>query len=223
MIDISHIKHFLKCETPDLWVENALADIDMLIIDHANCEKKAASTAMNLIYRYVDNFELMNKMSKLAREELRHFEQVIAIMKRRNIKYTQIEAARYAGAIRKSASREEPWKLIDTLIIGAIIEARSCERFAKIAPHLDDELSAFYLSLLKSESRHYEEYLSLARKAYLQSVDIDIPTIKKMTIDDRIDELLEVEKVLIQSLDDEFRFHSGPVTMAFNNTANNQT
>jgi len=214
MTDISHIKQFLNCETPDLWVENALADIDMLIIDHANCEKKAASTAMNLIYRYVDNFELMNKMSKLAREELRHFEQVIAIMKRRNIEYTQIEAARYAGAIRKFASREEPWKLIDTLIIGAIIEARSCERFAKIAPHLDDELSAFYLSLLKSESRHYEEYLSLARKAYLQSVDVDIPTIKKMTIDDRIDELLEVEKVLIQSLDDEFRFHSGPVTMA---------
>jgi tRNA-(ms[2]io[6]A)-hydroxylase len=211
MTDISHIKQFLNCETPDLWVENALADIDMLIIDHANCEKKAASTAMNLIYRYVDNFELMNKMSKLAREELRHFEQVIAIMKRRNIEYTQIEAARYAGAIRKSASREEPWKLIDTLIIGAIIEARSCER---LAPHLDDELSAFYLSLLKSESRHYEEYLSLARKAYLQSVDVDIPTIKKMTIDDRIDELLEVEKVLIQSLDDEFRFHSGPVTMA---------
>ncbi len=214
MTDISHIKQFLNCETPDLWVENALADVDMLIIDHANCEKKAASTAMNLIYRYVDNFELMNKMSRLAREELRHFEQVIAIMKRRNIEYTQIEAARYAGAIRKSASREEPWKLIDTLIIGAIIEARSCERFAKIAPHLDDELSAFYLSLLKSESRHYEEYLSLARKAYLQSVDVDIPTIKKMTIDERIDELLEVEKVLIQSLDDEFRFHSGPVTRA---------
>jgi tRNA-(ms[2]io[6]A)-hydroxylase len=213
MTDISHIKQFLRCETPDLWVQNALADIDMLIVDHANCEKKAASTAMNLIYRYVDNYELMNKMSKLAREELRHFEQVIAIMKKRNIGYPQIEAARYAGAIRKFASKEEPWKLIDTLIIGAIIEARSCERFAKIAPHLDEELSAFYLSLLKSESRHYEDYLSLARKAYAQSLDANIATIKKQTIDARIGELLEVEKKLIESLDDEFRFHSGPVMM----------
>ena len=214
MTDISHIKQFLKCETPDLWVQNALADIDMLIVDHANCEKKAASTAMNLIYRYVDNFELMKKMSKLAREELRHFEQVIAIMKRRNIEYTQIEAARYAAAIRKSASKEEPWKLIDTLLIGAIIEARSCERFDKIAPHLDEELSAFYLSLLKSESRHYEDYLLLARKAYTQSLNADVPAIKKHTIDERIDELLDVEKLLIESLDDEFRFHSGPVLMA---------
>jgi tRNA-(ms[2]io[6]A)-hydroxylase len=186
----------------------------MLLIDHANCEKKAASTAMNLIYRYVDNFELMNKMSKLAREELRHFEQVIAIMKRRNIEYTQIEAARYAGAIRKSASREEPWKLIDTLIIGAIIEARSCERFAKIAPHLDEELSVFYLSLLKSESRHYEDYLLLARKAYRQALEAGVPAIKKITIDERIDELLEVEQSLIESFDDEFRFHSGPVISA---------
>lgn len=214
MTDISHIKQFLNCETPDLWVENALADTDMLIIDHANCEKKAASTAMNLIYRYVDNFELMNKMSKLAREELRHFEQVIAIMKRRNIEYTQIEAARYAGAIRKSASREEPWKLIDTLIIGAIIEARSCERFAKIAPHLDEELNAFYLSLLKSESRHYEDYLLLARKAYKKALEEGVPAIRKITIDERIDELLEVEQLLIESLDDEFRFHSGPVAIA---------
>jgi tRNA-(ms[2]io[6]A)-hydroxylase len=214
MTDISHIRQFLRCETPDLWVQNALADIDMLIVDHANCEKKAASTAMNLIYRYVDNFELMNKMSKLAREELRHFEQVIAIMKKRNIEYPQIEAARYAGAIRKSASKEEPWKLIDTLIIGAIIEARSCERFAKIAPHLDEELSAFYLSLLKSEARHYEDYLSLARKAYVQAVAEKIPTIEKQTIDARIDELLEVEKALIEALDDEFRFHSGPVMVA---------
>lgn len=214
MTDISHIKQFLLCETPDLWVENALADIDLLLIDHANCEKKAASTAMNLIYRYVDNFELMNKMSKLAREELRHFEQVIGIMKRRNIEYTQIEAARYAAAMRKASSREEPWKLIDTLIIGAIIEARSCERFAKIAPFLDDELSAFYLSLLKSESRHYEDYLLLARKAYKKALLTDEITVKKITVDERVNELLIIEQSLIESLDDEFRFHSGPVAAA---------
>ena len=213
MTDITHIKQFLLCETPDLWVENALVDVSMLLIDHANCEKKAASTAINLIYRYVDNFELLNKMSKLAREELRHFEQVIALMKKRDIDYPQIEAARYAGAMRRSASKQEPWKLIDTLIIGAIIEARSCERFAKLAPHLDEELKVFYLSLLKSEARHYEDYLLLARKAYKKALAIKEPEIKKISIDERIVELLEVEKELIESLDDEFRFHSGPVVV----------
>ncbi len=214
MTDITHIKQFLLCETPDLWVENALADVSMLLIDHANCEKKAASTAINLIYRYVDNFELLNKMSKLAREELRHFEQVIALMKKRDIDYPQIEAARYAGAMRRSASKEEPWKLIDTLIIGAIIEARSCERFAKLAPYLDEELKVFYLSLLKSEARHYEDYLLLARKAYKKALAAGEPAIKKISIDERITELLKVEKELIESLDDEFRFHSGPVAAA---------
>ena len=152
MTDISHIQSFLLCATPQRWIESALCDIPLLLIDHANCEKKAASTALNLMYRYVDNYQLLNKMSRLAREELRHFEQVIAIMKKRNIDYKHIEAARYAGELRKVVRTSEPEKLIDTLIVGAIIEARSCERFAKLAPYLDEELQIFYLSLLKSEA-----------------------------------------------------------------------
>ncbi len=209
MTDISHIQSFLLCETPQAWINNALDDIHLLLIDHANCEKKAASTAINLIYRYVDNFELMNKMSKLAREELRHFEQVILIMKKRGMEYPQIEAARYAGELRRKASKVEPNKLIDTLIIGAIIEARSCERFAKLAPYLDDELKTFYLSLLKSESRHYEDYLSLAKKASKNNVDQCI--IEDEVFEGRVRELLEFERTLILAEDQEFRFHSGPV------------
>ena len=202
MTDISHIQAFLLCETPQQWIDNALQDIPLLLVDHANCEKKAASTALNLMYRYVDNYELLNKMSRLAREELRHFEQVIAIMKKRGIAYPQVEAARYAGELRKKVRTSEPGKLVDTLIVGAIIEARSCERFAKLAPYLDDELSTFYLSLLKSEARHYQDYLTLATKATKQSID------------SRVEELLQVEKVLIQSADLQFRFHSGPITQA---------
>ncbi len=209
MTDISHIQSFLLCETPEAWITNALDDIHLLLIDHANCEKKAASTAINLIYRYVDNFELLNKMSKLAREELRHFEQVIAIMKKRGMEYPQIEAARYAGELRRKASKEEPNKLIDTLIIGAIIEARSCERFAKLAPHLDGELKTFYLSLLKSESRHYQDYLSLAKKASKNNVEQRV--IEDEVFEGRVRELLEFEKTLILREDQEFRFHSGPV------------
>lgn len=194
------IHKFLLCETPDAWVKSALNEQEILLIDHANCEKKAASTALNLMYRYVEHFELLNKMSRLAREELRHFEQVIAIMKKRKIPYRQLTASRYAAELRKHARSSDPHKLVDTLIVGAIIEARSCERFAKLAPHLDDELKVFYESLLKSESRHFQDYLNLARKAV------------KEPIDDRVQFFLEQEKHLIESADDEFRFHSGVVS-----------
>ena len=195
--ELKDIKAFLLCETPDAWVDAATKNQSLLLIDHANCEKKAASTAINLMYRYVEHFELLNKMSKLAREELRHFEQVIAILKKREIKYEQLTAARYAAELRKPVRTSEPGKLVDTLIVGAIIEARSCERFAKLAPHLDEELSHFYASLLKSESRHFKDYLKLASKA----------TDKK--IEERVTVFLELEKSLIESVDEEFRFHSG--------------
>jgi tRNA-(ms[2]io[6]A)-hydroxylase len=199
MSALQEIENFLPCKTPDLWVENALANPELLLIDHANCEKKAASTALNLMYRYVDNFDLLNKMSRLAREELRHFEQVIAIMKRRNIEYKQISASRYAVKLREAVRPNDPDKLVDILIVGALIEARSCERFAKIAPYLDDELQSFYLSLLKSEGRHFKDYLTLADK---------VASAKEVKT--RLAVFLKIEKQLVESSDTEFRFHSGP-------------
>ncbi|BFM20893.1 tRNA-(ms[2]io[6]A)-hydroxylase [Gilvimarinus japonicus] len=199
MNDLQAINDFLLCETPDSWIAGALANPDLLLLDHANCEKKAASTALNLMYRYVDDFELLNKMSRLAREELRHFEQVIAIMQSRGIAYEQISAARYAAELRKPVRTHEPARLVDTLIVGAIIEARSCERFAKLAPHLDEELQKFYLSLLKSETRHFKDYLKLAQKAA-----------EGDSINDRVELFLTREKRLVQEVDAEFRFHSGP-------------
>jgi len=199
---LDEIKDFLPCETPDEWIASALEHPDILLIDHANCEKKAASTALNLIYRYVDNFELLNKMSRLAREEMRHFEQVIAIMEARGVAYRNISASRYAAGLRKMVRTHEPAKLVDTLIVGAFIEARSCERFAKLAPYLDDELKQFYLSLLKSEGRHYRDYLSLAKKAAGDN-----------SIDSRIQSIRECEQELIEQPDSEFHFHSGPLLL----------
>lgn len=195
--DLSAIHDFLLCQTPDAWIEAALAQPEMMLVDHANCEKKAAGTALNLMFRYLDNFELLNKMSRLAREELRHFEQVIAIMKKRGIRYPHVTASRYAAGLRDQVRREEPGRLVDTLICGAIIEARSCERFARIAPHLDEELQAFYLSLLKSEARHFRDYLTLAQKATSEDIQ------------PRVQAMLEVERDLVQGSDEEFRFHSG--------------
>lgn len=195
---LAHIHEFLHCETPDAWVQWALANQPLLLLDHANCEKKAASTALTLMYRYVGDFDMMHKMSRLAREELRHYEQVMSLMQSRSIEYAQITPCRYASELRKPVRTHEPARFIDTLIVGAIIEARSCERFAKIAPHLDEELRIFYLSLLKSEARHYQDYLSLAKNAAGAE-----------SIDDRLEHFLVLEKTLIESADSVFRFHSG--------------
>lgn len=197
-MDIGPIRRFLNCATPQAWVDWALQHPAVLLVDHANCEKKAASTALNLMYRYTEHPKLLHKLSRLAREELRHFEQVLAIMERRGIDYPFTEASRYAGELRKLLRSKEPGRLVDTLIVGAIIEARSCERFAALIPVLDDELAAFYSSLLKSEARHFEYYLNLARE--LSSAE---------EVDERLPALLAAEQQLIESADIEFRFHSG--------------
>jgi tRNA 2-(methylsulfanyl)-N6-isopentenyladenosine37 hydroxylase len=197
-VDIGPINDFLYCQTPRPWVTWALANQELLLIDHANCEKKAASTALNLMYRYVGHHALLTRLSRLAREELRHFEQVIALMKSRDIAYPQLSAARYAGELRQLVRTHEPARLVDTLLVGAIIEARSCERFAALVPVLDDELAEFYASLLKSESRHFKDYLNLA--GALGSPE---------EVAARLPVFLRREQELIESTDLEFRFHSG--------------
>lgn len=196
------IQAFLPCRTPDAWVAAALQPDQepTLLIDHANCEKKAAATALALMHRYTDNPLLLNKMSRLAREELRHFEQVIKMMAARDIIYKPLSASRYAQGLHKGVRRQEPGRLIDTLIVGALIEARSCERFARLAPELDKELGDFYFSLLKSEARHYSDYLRLAESL---ASDGDLT--------DRLEYFRGLEAGLVESEDTEFRFHSGPV------------
>lgn len=194
---IEPIYDFLACETPTQWVEAALSQQETMLIDHCNCEKKAANTAISLIFKYTERQELLMKMSKLAREELRHFEQVLQIMKRRNIKYVDLSASRYASKLFKHCRKNEPEALVDRLIVGAFIEARSCERFAKVAPHLDQELEKFYLSLLKSESRHFKDYLKLAQEYSDEAID------------SRVELFKQAESQLILSPDKEFRFHSG--------------
>ena len=197
-----NVNSFLRCKTPDLWLEQAEANLSVLLIDHANCEKKAASTALNLMYRHVDQTDLILKLSKLAREELRHFEQVVALLKDRNITYAQLSSSRYAGELRSGARTHEPARLVDLLIISAIVEARSCERFARLVKVLDDDLAGFYQSLLKSEARHFQVYLSHAEK--IAGSD---------AIQDRIDHFLAADERLILTPDPDFRFHSGvPVT-----------
>lgn len=141
--------------------------------------------------------DLIDKMVLLIKEELHHFYQVLEIMNERNIPYENITASRYAKGMMSKVRTHEPAILIDKLICGAYIEARSCERFAKLAPHLDDELNKFYISLLRSEARHYQDYLALAEQ------------IAGEDISDRIKLFGEVEAELISSPDNDFKFHSG--------------
>jgi tRNA 2-(methylsulfanyl)-N6-isopentenyladenosine37 hydroxylase len=204
---LSEILEFLPCPTPDAWLEEAVRQQSVLLIDHANCEKKAAATAMNLLYRYSDRTELLQKMAQLAREELLHFEQVVKLLEQRQIEYAYLSASRYAGGLRSHIRHDRRHVLTDTLIIGAFVEARSCERFARLAPLLDAPLARFYRGLLKSEARHYQDYLALARLY----ADEDITP--------QIERLRAVEHGLISSPDSEFRFHSGVPDLAAVNPA----
>lgn len=198
-MDISAVTGFLACPTPVEWIEMAKGpDVEALLLqDHANCEKKAAGTALNLLFRYSERTDLQLKLAQLAREELLHYQQVMELMQKRGHAYRHLSASRYASGMRKEVRTGEPGYLVDLLIVGAFVEARSCERFAALAPHLDEELGRYYRYLLKSESRHFEDYLALARK---YSPD---------PIDDRIEAIRACEASLISTPDTEFRFHSG--------------
>lgn len=195
---LSEIRDFLGSDTPSEWIEAAVANVDLLLIDHKNCEYKAASNALNLMAKYQLFPELINALSRLAREELVHYERVIKIIQARKIALRTITASRYASGLWKCVRRTEPGMMTDILVISAFIEARSCERFAVVAPHLDEELCTFYTGLLKSEARHYQGYLKLAR-LYGDADDVAR----------RIEVIRPVENALIADPDPDFRFHSG--------------
>jgi tRNA-(ms[2]io[6]A)-hydroxylase len=197
------IAAFCDTRTPQAWVEEACTRIPELLLDHANCELKAASTAIGFLYRYPEQSRLAEHMSRLAREELRHFEQVKKLLRERAVPYTRLSASRYAATLRQAARPGEPHRLLDTLIVGALIEARSCERFAALIPQLPEELAGFYRGLLASEARHFEEYLHFAKSETGTS---------ETALARRVAELKSIESALITDPDDQFRFHSGVPT-----------
>jgi len=196
-----NIGEFFDTPTPEEWLAEACGRLPELLLDHANCELKAASTALGFIYRYPERTDLALRMSRLAREELRHFEQVRKIMDDMSIDFERLSASRYAGALRDAVRAEEPSRLLDMLLVGALIEARSCERFAALAPRLPAGLGRFYDGLLSSEARHFEHYLTFARK------ECDVSDEEFAC---RLAELKSLEAGLIAERDPLFRFHSGP-------------
>lgn len=197
---MSGLPAILAARTPDAWFERAAANRDVLLVDHANCEKKAASTALGLMFSYADDVALGVALSRLAREELRHYEQVVRLMRDLGVAYGRLSPSRYAAGLRKALNTAEPARKLDLMLCGALIEARSCERFAGLVPRLEPRIAEFYRGLEASESRHHRLYVDLAGKeAGVSGADWQA----------RLAELAAVEAELVTAPDPQFRFHSG--------------
>lgn len=187
---------FLQSATDPRWLALAVERWQDLLIDHANCEKKAASTALSLMFAYPEDFELADRMSRLAREELRHFELVQQKLKVLQVPFRRLSPSRYAEGLRKALRRTEAERRVDLLLTGALIEARSHERFIGLIPLLGEPLGPFYDSLAAAESRHASLYLKLAEK-------------RGEGTGARLQQLAAIEAELAVAPDPEFRFHSG--------------
>jgi tRNA 2-(methylsulfanyl)-N6-isopentenyladenosine37 hydroxylase len=194
-------EQILLAATPDSWVTAAAERWQELLVDHLGCEKKAASTALALIFAYPEDTELTLALSRLAREELRHFEQVKSLMTQLAVPFVRTKPGRYAGGLRALSKTAEPDRKLDLLLTGALIEARSAERFARLAPRLPEPLGGFYEQLYRSEARHYQLYLRLAKPAAAPA-GLDWRA--------RLAVLAGREAELATQPDDQFRFHSGP-------------
>ncbi|MEZ4435595.1 MAG: tRNA-(ms[2]io[6]A)-hydroxylase [bacterium] len=159
----------LKSSTDPAWVERALAHIDEILVDHATCEKKAASMALTLLFRYPDRADLLRPLSALAREEMEHFELVIDHIEARGGRFHRLAPGDYGSRLMQIVDKREPARLLDTLLCCAVIEARSCERMMLLADALADPepaLAALYRGLLASEARHHALYVDLADRLF---------------------------------------------------------
>jgi len=188
----------LRAPTPETWVAAAVERWRELLVDHANCEKKAASTALALMFAYPEDHALASALSRLAREELRHFEQVQKMMLTLGVDFERQQPGRYASQLRSLLRTSEPGRKLDLLLSGALIEARSSERFRLLSGRLQAPLGDFYAQLERSEARHFELYVNLARAR--------APDAWR----ERLELLSQREAQLATETDPVFRFHSGP-------------
>ncbi|MBS1106419.1 MAG: tRNA-hydroxylase [Deltaproteobacteria bacterium] len=156
--------HLASATGPD-WAPRAIAHLDEVLLDHAHLEKKAAGAAVTLLFRYPEHAALQKPLSELAREELSHFEGVLRHLERRGVPFARQKPGRYPGRLHRAIRSDPKHQLLDSLLVGSVIEARSCERFGLLAdalPAVDSALAAYYRSLLAAEARHHREYLRLA-------------------------------------------------------------
>jgi tRNA-(ms[2]io[6]A)-hydroxylase len=156
----------LASSTAPGWAERAVAALPEVLLDHAHCEKKAAGMALRLLFSYPHHGFLQVPLARLAREELAHFEEVLAQLESRGLRLRPQRPAPYAGRLRERVRRDDPERLVDLLLCCALIEARSCERFGLLAQAAPDAaLARLWGGLLEAEARHHQMYIDLAGEA----------------------------------------------------------
>jgi tRNA-(ms[2]io[6]A)-hydroxylase len=188
----------LKSNTSPRWLAQVMPNLDLLLIDHAHCEKKAAGTAMNLIFAYVDRVELCRELSAIVDEELEHFRMVLDLLENRGIPFRRLTPSNYGRQLNELVSKQEPRKAIDRLLVAGLIEARSCERFGLLREHLQDRsLAKFYDDLFESEARHHSTYVRLAKLFAADEL-----------VHARLEELAAAEAEIIARGDEQPRMHS---------------
>lgn len=197
MSAVAKIK-ILKQPTSQAWIEQAINNLDIILLDHSHCERKAASVAINFMFRYPAHAKLVKQLTTIAKEELEHFEQVNQWLERRGVPLAPLNAPPYGSGLKSQVRKKEPNRLLDSLLVSCLIEARSHERLDLLAAHCPDpELSNFYNSLVASEARHYGIYWVLADTYFERDV-----------VQQRLEELAIAESNLLANLHPEPRVHS---------------
>jgi tRNA-(ms[2]io[6]A)-hydroxylase len=190
----------LHSESTTSWLHQVDQHLDEILIDHAHCERKAASTAMNLMNAYTENRQLCREMTRIVEEELEHFELVLCILETRGIEFRRLASGPYGSSLNKLIRSSEPDRAVDRLLVASLIEARSCERFSLLAKHIRDRdalLADFYAGLFESEARHHTTYLQLAEQFASR------PAVRS-----RLDQLSAQEAEIITQGSDLPRMHS---------------
>jgi len=189
---------FLKHPTSQAWIEQALANLNTILLDHSHCERKAAGVALNLMFRYPSSTKLVRTLTAIAQEELQHFEQVNQILEKRNIRLASLSPPPYGAGLRTQIQPQEPQRMLDSLLVSALIEARSHERLGLLANHCPEpDLAKFYRGLMASEARHYGAYWVLATTYH-----------EREQVNQRLEELSCIESELLTTLHPEPRIHS---------------
>lgn len=190
----------LKSSSSRRWLKQVDENLDEILIDHAHCEKKAAGTAMNLMFAYVDNQDLCREMTEIVNEELEHFHMVLDILNRREIPFRRLRPSQYGRKLADLVRKTEPERAVDRLLVACLFEARSCERFDFLRKHMegrDQELADFYNGLFESEARHHTTYVRMAKFFAPQE-----------TVKQRLDELSTAEAEIIEIGEEIPRMHS---------------
>ena len=192
----------LLVPTPQVWFEAALGRLDILLLDHAACEKKAASSALALLFSYPEDSAACQIMARLAREELRHFEQVEKLRAKLAVPFQRLPPGRYARELGRILAPLEPARRMEQYLLAALIEARSHERFIGLVEILPAEIASLYAQLAVAEARHRTVYMDLARRVAAEQ--------PQLVLEKSLARLAELEAVLVTQPDPQFRFHSGP-------------